>query len=119
MVEANRATTFTHESGGNVLTRTVTDTAVMPHVARTWSYTYDSFGRVLTEDGPRTNVSDVTTYSYYDCTTAVRCGQVKTITDAARSRHDLRHVQRKRPAHPDHRCKRLRQPRWRSTPASA
>ncbi len=32
--------------------------------ARTWSYTWDAQGRMLTEDGPRTDVSDVTTYTY-------------------------------------------------------
>ncbi|WP_437884324.1 RHS repeat-associated core domain-containing protein [Pseudomonas sp. LRF_L74] len=31
---------------------------------RSWSYTYNSFGQVETADGPRTDVSDVTTYSY-------------------------------------------------------
>ncbi|WP_220812374.1 RHS repeat-associated core domain-containing protein [Pseudomonas paralcaligenes] len=29
-----------------------------------WSYTYNSFGQVETADGPRTDVNDVTTYSY-------------------------------------------------------
>ena len=38
-------------------------------MSRTWTYTYNTFGQVLTEDGPRTDVSDVTTYTYYTCTT--------------------------------------------------
>ncbi len=33
--------------------------------ARTWSYTYNANGRVLTVDGPRADVSDVTTYTYH------------------------------------------------------
>ena len=41
-----------------------------------------SFGRVLTEDGPRTDASDVTTYTYYTCTTGFECGQLSTITNA-------------------------------------
>ena len=32
---------------------------------RTWTYTYNANGLVLTVDGPRTDVSDVTTYTYY------------------------------------------------------
>jgi YD repeat-containing protein len=32
---------------------------------RTWGYTYDANGSVLTMDGPRTDVSDVTLYAYY------------------------------------------------------
>jgi YD repeat-containing protein len=50
---------------------------------RTWSYTYNEFGQVLTADGPRTDVSDVTTYTYYSCTAGYQCGQVHTVTNAA------------------------------------
>jgi YD repeat-containing protein len=32
--------------------------------ARSWTYTYDSTGRVLTANGPRTDLSDVTNYVY-------------------------------------------------------
>jgi YD repeat-containing protein len=35
---------------------------------RTWKYTYNQYGQVLTADGPRTDVSDVTTYTYYSAT---------------------------------------------------
>ncbi len=33
---------------------------------RTWSYTFSQYGQILTTDGPRTNVNDVTTTTYYD-----------------------------------------------------
>lgn len=81
--EPNRRTTFTHDTNGNVLTRTVTDLSVTPNVARTWTYTYNSLGQVLTENGPRTDVTDVTTYTYYSCSTGYQCRQVETITNAA------------------------------------
>lgn len=32
---------------------------------RAWSYTYNANGKMLTVDGPRTDLSDVTTYTYY------------------------------------------------------
>lgn len=32
---------------------------------RTTTYTYDRYGNVLTENGPRTDVNDLTTYTYY------------------------------------------------------
>ena len=32
---------------------------------RTWTYTYNANGSVLTVNGPRTDVADVTTYTYY------------------------------------------------------
>jgi RHS repeat-associated protein len=55
---------------------------VTPNVARTWTYTYDSYGRMLTAQGPRTDVNSTTTYTYYTCTTGYQCGEVQTITDA-------------------------------------
>lgn len=82
VTEPTRTTAFSHDASGNVLTRTVTDTSVTPNVSRTWTYTYNSYGQVLTENGPRTDVSDITTYTYYTCTTGVECGQVHTATNA-------------------------------------
>jgi RHS repeat-associated protein len=83
VTEPNRTTSFTHDAHGNVLTRTVTDTSIIPNVTRTWTYTYNSFGQVLTVNGPRTDVSDITTYTYYTCTTGSQCGQVQTVQNAA------------------------------------
>ena len=80
ITEPNRSTTFGLDSNGNVLTKTVLDLA--SSASRTWTYAYDSYGRMLTADGPRTDVSDVTTYSYYTCTTGSECGQLHTVTNA-------------------------------------
>ncbi|HPF26762.1 MAG TPA: RHS repeat-associated core domain-containing protein, partial [Steroidobacteraceae bacterium] len=82
ITELNRTTSLTYDASGNVLSRTITDTSVTPNVARTWTYTWDSYGRMLSENGPRTDVSDVTTYSYYTCSTGYHCGQVQTVTNA-------------------------------------
>jgi YD repeat-containing protein len=52
---------------------------------RTWSYTYDSTGNVLTANGPRTDASDITNYTYYansDLEPGKR-GNVATIRNAA------------------------------------
>jgi len=83
VTEANRTTTFVYYPTGDLHTKTITDTTVTPNVSRTWTYTYNSYGRVLTADGPRADVADVTTYSYYTCTTGYQCGQVQTVTNAA------------------------------------
>jgi YD repeat-containing protein len=79
--EPGRRTNFTYDAQGNTLTRTVTDTAT--NASRTWTYTCSSAGQLLTEDGPRTDVNDVTTYTYYQCTTGFHCGQIATVTNAA------------------------------------
>ncbi len=76
-----KTTSFTYDSSGNQLTKTITDPA--SSTSRTWTYTYNSYGQVLMVDGPRTDVSDITTYTYYSCTTGYQCGQVNTITNAA------------------------------------
>jgi RHS repeat-associated protein len=78
--EPGRRTTFTHDANGNVLNSTILDTATSE--SRTWTYTYNSFGQVLTADGPRTDVTDVTTYTYYSCTSGYECGQLHTVTNA-------------------------------------
>jgi len=77
-----RTTSFTYDDGGNLLTKTVTDTVLSR--SRTWSYTYDADGLVLTIDGPRTDVSDVTTYTYYANTDPDlgKRGNVATIANA-------------------------------------
>jgi YD repeat-containing protein len=85
---------------GSLLSRTIQATndtngslgfgALPVGTRRGWTYTYNANGQVLTMDGPRMDVSDVTTYTYYandaTCTGAspIGCrGQIQTITDAA------------------------------------
>lgn len=60
--------------------------------ARVWRWTYNQYGQVLREDGPRTDVSDVTTYTYHAATSftgtganaaGVTLGDLATITNAA------------------------------------
>jgi RHS repeat-associated protein len=79
--EPGRRTTYTHDANGNVLSKSVTDLATS--TARTWSYSYSTVGQLLTEDGPRSDVADITTYTYYTCTTGFQCGQLQTVTNAA------------------------------------
>ncbi|MDY6945409.1 MAG: RHS repeat-associated core domain-containing protein [Pseudomonadota bacterium] len=79
--EPGKRTSFTRDANGNALTRTELDTTTS--VSRVWTYTYNSFGQVLTADGPRTDVSDLTAYTYYSCTGGYHCGQPHTISNAA------------------------------------
>ncbi len=78
--EPGRRTTHTYDGSGNRLTETILDTSTSE--TRTTTWTYNSFGQVLTVDGPRTDVSDVTTNAYYTCSTGAQCGQVHSITNA-------------------------------------
>ncbi|MEF8704005.1 MAG: DUF6531 domain-containing protein [Candidatus Accumulibacter sp. UW26] len=52
--------------------------------ARIWIFTYDRFGQLLSTDGPRTDLADITTYSYYDADDADpgRRGNLSRITNA-------------------------------------
>jgi RHS repeat-associated protein len=81
VTEPLKQTSYTYYSGTTLVqTKAITDPAT--NTSRTWSYTYDSNGRVLTVQGPRTDVNGTTTYTYYTCTTGVQCGQVQTVKDA-------------------------------------
>lgn len=53
-------TDFVYNSRGLPETRTMTADGQ----TRTWRYTYNDRGQVLTEDGPRTDVDDITRYTY-------------------------------------------------------
>jgi RHS repeat-associated protein len=90
ITEPSRTTAFAYDGDpsvscggatGSLCSKTVTDTTVTPNVLRTWSYTYDTYGRMLTAKGPRTDVNSTTTYTYYTCTTGSQCGQLNTVTD--------------------------------------
>lgn len=72
-------TQFTYDSVGNVLSRAVTDLEGTETRHTTWSY--NAFGQVLAEDGPRTDVADVTTFTYYLCSAGYECGQLQTSTN--------------------------------------
>jgi YD repeat-containing protein len=52
---------------------------------RTWSYTFNQNGNVLTINGPRTDVADVTTFTYFANNHADlgKRGNIATITNAA------------------------------------
>lgn len=52
--------------------------------SRVWTYTYNQFGQVLTAKGPRSDVDDTTTYTYYSDTTASHM-----VGDLASSRNAL------------------------------
>jgi YD repeat-containing protein len=107
IAEPSRITTFAYGESpdtnpgnrGSLLSKTVQATndasgslgfsATRVGLPRTWAYTYNKKGRVLTIDGPRTDVQDITTYTYHadDATcagaSAIGCrGEVATITNA-------------------------------------
>jgi len=74
IAEPKRITSFTYDDHGNVLTRTVQATtdangmsafsATASGLPKTWTYTYDTFGHVLTVKAPRTDVNPISTFTY-------------------------------------------------------
>ncbi|MEW6330672.1 MAG: RHS repeat-associated core domain-containing protein [Pseudomonadota bacterium] len=52
-------------------------------VSRSVGLSYNAFTHQISSiNGPRTDVSDVTTLEYYECTTGGGCGQLKKVTNA-------------------------------------
>jgi RHS repeat-associated protein len=80
--EPGRTTTFAYDGSGNVLSRTVTD--LNTGATRTSSYgNYTGAGQPQTITGPRTDVSQVTQYSYYPIVAGdPRSGLLAQVTDA-------------------------------------
>ncbi|WP_434114258.1 RHS repeat-associated core domain-containing protein [Methylocaldum sp. GT1TLB] len=70
--EPGRSISFTYDSHGNRLTKTITAGGQ----SRTWTYTYNDDGQVTSVDGPRTDVADLTTLAY-DAQ-----GNLSTVTNA-------------------------------------
>jgi YD repeat-containing protein len=87
IAEPKRVTRYTYDAAGNMLSRSVQATsdlngslglsASSVGSARTWTYTYNSIGQILTTKGPRTDVVDVTSYTYDSST-----GTLATVTNA-------------------------------------
>ncbi|NHZ66462.1 DUF6531 domain-containing protein [Massilia genomosp. 1] len=85
--EPLRVTSFSYDTLGKVLTKTEQPTldidgskganAVLTGSARKWTHTYYPNGMLWTVKGPRTDVSDVTTYNYD------QKGNLSTIKNAA------------------------------------
>ncbi|MBL8523594.1 MAG: RHS repeat protein, partial [Betaproteobacteria bacterium] len=86
-----RTTTYVYDGNnaaanpkGNVTSKSVKDE--VNNVTRTWTYSnYDTYGRVGTIDGPRTDVTDTTTYTYYanDVAQGNKRGMLWKVTNAA------------------------------------
>ncbi|MBS4096774.1 MAG: RHS repeat protein [Sulfuricella sp.] len=54
---------YVYGDEGNLTAYTETD--VVRNVSRTWKYTWLSRGRIKSIDGPRTDVADISSFSYY------------------------------------------------------
>lgn len=86
IAEPKRLTTLTYDDKGNLLTRAEQATSDQTGAAgltapttgspRTWAYTYNAVGQVLTITGPRTDVNERTLYAY-DAS-----GNLQTVTNA-------------------------------------
>lgn len=75
VVDATKLTNYTYDNNSRVLSITTTATngygtgaegfgVALSNKSKTVSFTYNNFGQVSTLDGPRTDVSDVTTFAY-------------------------------------------------------
>ena len=81
-VLCSKTVTETTDANGSL---GVSATAVVPANVRTWAYTYNSLGQLLTSNGPRTDVTDVTAYAYFannDVSGNYRIGDLNTVSNA-------------------------------------
>lgn len=79
--QAGQRLSFSYDATGNLLQKTITDTATQQ--SRSWTYTYNSNGQILTADGPRSDINDITTYTYYNDTAANHHpGDLYTVSNA-------------------------------------
>jgi RHS repeat-associated protein len=83
LTEPKREITLAYDPvKGTLLTRSVRD--LVTSSTRSWTYTYNANGQVVTVDGPRTDLADVTTTTYYpnDDPDLGKRGNVATIANA-------------------------------------
>ncbi len=78
------STTDTYSTTGLLTQRAMTGYVNGTATTYTQGWTYDARGRVLTQTGPRTDVTQRTTYAYFADTDsdATRAGQLQSVTDA-------------------------------------
>ena len=75
IAEPGRMTEFSYDlANGNLLSKTISDTS--DHSSRTWTYSYNSQALVTRIQGPRSDVPEVTSFTYDDQ------GNVATYTNA-------------------------------------
>ena len=76
--------TDTYATSGTLTKRVIKGYVNGKSTTYTWKWTYDSRGRMLTAVGPRTDVTQTTTYKYFADTDSdhSRAGQLNTIADA-------------------------------------
>ncbi|PRC92703.1 DUF6531 domain-containing protein [Solimicrobium silvestre] len=87
VAEPLHLTTYTYDTNGNLLSKTQQATsdangsqglsATVTGTPRSWKYTYNSVGQVLTITGPRTDVTDLTQFGYDTY------GNLSSVTNAA------------------------------------
>ncbi len=78
-----KETVTTYDANQNPLSVTINGfTPGGSAISRSTSYTYNAIGQVLQIDGPRTAVSDITTFVYNDCTTGGGCGQLASVSNS-------------------------------------
>ena len=81
-----KSTTLTYADAAHpTLPTQITQSGFTPAgiaVARTIAMSYNAAGQVISIDGPRTDVSDVTAIAYNECSSGDGCGQLASVTDA-------------------------------------
>jgi len=79
----NKETVNTYDDNLNLTSVTINGfNADGQSVSRQTNFEFDQFGKVTQIDGPRTDVADITTLVYYNCTTGAECGELQQVVNA-------------------------------------
>ncbi len=80
-----RLTEFTYDSYNNLTKKSISVIEKPESGKREWTYQYNANHQLIKVDGPREDVADISTLSYYSCTGSSNladCGQLHTSTNA-------------------------------------
>lgn len=79
---SSHTTTFGYDAFNRVTS--VTESGFTPTgtpVSRSTTFAYNAINQIASIDGPRTDVSDLTLFSYYQCSTGNECGMLHQVTN--------------------------------------
>lgn len=80
---SDHVTSITYDANLNL--DVISESGYLPDgaaITRSTDLDFDTQGRIERIDGPRTDISDITQFTYYSCITGFECGQLQSVINA-------------------------------------